>query len=279
VSKRNNTPPPPVTILSLGAGVQSSTMALMAAAGEITPMPDCAIFADTQAEPKAVYAWLDWLETRLPFPVHRVTAGSLTDAALKMRTSKDGRQYTQSLIPLFTLNTDGSQGKMMRTCTAEFKVKPLVKKQRQVGRIRRGQKTPTVTVWIGISVDEAHRMKPSREPWAVHRWPLIDLRMTRADCLAWMTRHGYPQPPRSACVYCPFHNEYEWDRLQREDPGAFSAATWFDREMRRTKALTDNMREVPYLHPSLKPLSEVVFDPMKDEPSLFGNECEGMCGV
>lgn len=61
-------------IISLGAGVQSSTMALMAAAGEITPMPDCAIFADTQAEPKSVYKWLDWLEGQLPFPVIRVVA-------------------------------------------------------------------------------------------------------------------------------------------------------------------------------------------------------------
>ena len=43
-------------VISLGAGVQSTTMALMAAHGEITPMPDCAIFADTQAEPKVVAA-------------------------------------------------------------------------------------------------------------------------------------------------------------------------------------------------------------------------------
>lgn len=50
----------PVHILSLGAGVQSSTLALMAAAGEITPMPQAAIFADTQAEPASVYKWLDW---------------------------------------------------------------------------------------------------------------------------------------------------------------------------------------------------------------------------
>ena len=34
-------------VISLGAGVQSTTMALMAAHGEIGPMPDCAIFADT----------------------------------------------------------------------------------------------------------------------------------------------------------------------------------------------------------------------------------------
>ena len=40
----------PIHILSLGAGVQSSTLALMAAAGEVTPMPVAAIFADTHAE-------------------------------------------------------------------------------------------------------------------------------------------------------------------------------------------------------------------------------------
>ena len=43
-----------IDILNLGAGVQSSTMALMAAHGEITPMPDVAIFADTGWEPYEV---------------------------------------------------------------------------------------------------------------------------------------------------------------------------------------------------------------------------------
>ena len=66
-----------LTVISLGAGVQSSVMALMAAKGEITPMPDYAIFADTMAEPKAVYDWLDWLEEQLPFPVIRVSKGNL----------------------------------------------------------------------------------------------------------------------------------------------------------------------------------------------------------
>ena len=66
-------------IISLGAGVQSSTMALMAAKGEITPMPDCAIFADTGWEPVRVYEWLDWLETQLPFPLYRVSKGNLRE--------------------------------------------------------------------------------------------------------------------------------------------------------------------------------------------------------
>lgn len=51
----------PIHVISLGAGVQSSTMALMAAKGEITPMPTAAVFADTQDEPQSVYRWLDWL--------------------------------------------------------------------------------------------------------------------------------------------------------------------------------------------------------------------------
>ena len=43
-------------IISLGAGVQSTTMALMAARGMIPGgLPDCAIFADTGAEPASVY--------------------------------------------------------------------------------------------------------------------------------------------------------------------------------------------------------------------------------
>ncbi|MGB5093359.1 MAG: hypothetical protein WBN97_08640, partial [Parvibaculum sp.] len=43
---------------ALGAGVQSTTLALMAAHGEIGPMPDCTIFADTGWVPQAVYEHL-----------------------------------------------------------------------------------------------------------------------------------------------------------------------------------------------------------------------------
>ena len=42
-----------LTVISLGVGVQSSTMLLMAAKGEL-PNVDCAIFADTGYEPKSL---------------------------------------------------------------------------------------------------------------------------------------------------------------------------------------------------------------------------------
>ena len=39
---------PSLTVISLGGGVQSSIMALMASQGAFDRVPDCAIFADTR---------------------------------------------------------------------------------------------------------------------------------------------------------------------------------------------------------------------------------------
>jgi len=300
----------PIHIISLGAGVQSSTMALMAAKGEITPMPTAAIFADTQDEPESVYKWLDWLEKQLPFPVYRVTNGSLSKKALEMRTTKDGRSFTVTSIPYHTLSdgeettcvncntrttkrTDGlvcdecGSGKFVtrkinrigmiphRTCTADFKIKPLLKKARQLGQIKRGQKSVGVIQWIGISLDEISRMKPSREKWAESIWPLVEKRMTRHDCLLWMQRNGFPKPPRSACVFCPFHSDAEWKNLKENDPVAF------ERAVAKSKGLTSNFHSKIFLHKSCRPLSDVDFSTEEErgQINMFNNECEGMCGV
>ena len=90
----------PLQIISLGAGVQSSTMALMAAHGEITPMPDAAIFANVGdgCEPQEVYDWLEYLKTQLPFPVYTVSNRNLREEQLKLRTSKRREMSTLGLL-------------------------------------------------------------------------------------------------------------------------------------------------------------------------------------
>lgn len=272
-----------INILSLGAGVQSSTMALMAAAGELTPMPDAAIFADTQGEPASVYKWLDWLETQLPFPVYRVTHGNLETSVLDLRKTKDGRLFPKTNIPMFTRNEDGSQGKIrFRSCTADYKIKPIRRKQKELAGIRRGQKTIAVTTWIGISTDEAVRMKDSRDAWCVNRWPLIEARMSREDCLKWMLGKGFPEPPRSSCVFCPYHNNAEWQRLKTDEPEDFQRAVAFEQTLQAGKAASDNFRSVPFLHRSLVNIDRVDFTiAAKDAKKInhFQNECEGICGV
>ena len=257
-------------------------MALMAAAGEITPMPTAAIFADTQDEPQSVYRWLDWLEKQLPFPVYRVTAGRLSDGALRIRKSKKGLSYFDKKLPWFTLSSDGRKGIIgMRNCTEDYKIVPLRRKVRQLAAIKRGQKSVGVIQWIGISLNESHRMKSSREPWQENRWPLIESEMKRHDCLRWMEAHGFPRPPRSACVFCPFHSNDEWRKMKTEDPAAFERAAQFERAAHSDPNHT--MLSKCFLHRSCKPLSEVDFstDIENGQGMLagFGNECEGMCNT
>ena len=281
---------PSPEILSLGAGVQSSTLALRAAYGYVTPRLFAAIFADTQAEPQAVYDWLDYLETEvakapLPFPIYRVTKGNLTEQALRVHHVQSdgcklpkGTPYMNKLLPIFGMDATGKRTAALgRKCTFDYKIRPVLKKVRELVKPKRGQITPAVVQWIGISVDEASRMKDPREPWIQHRWPLIEDKMTRADCLAWMKAQGFRIPPRSACYYCPFHSDEEWLRI-KADPETWAKAVAFDRELRQKFREEDKSLEMEvFLHSSCKPLSDVQFDGEGDRSWI--NECEGMCGV
>jgi hypothetical protein len=264
--------------ISLGAGVQSSTMALMFAVGELMPMPDCAIFADTGAEPRAVYEWLNWLEQHLPFPVHRV----MEQDGLRQNIidSVTGGRFAGA--PFYTETMDGKRaaGQLRRQCTREFKVQPITRKLRELVGLEKGQRAPPrllAVQYIGISLDESIRMRPAREHWIEHRWPLVDAGMRRLDCIVWMSEHGYRRPPRSACTFCPYHDDSEWKAL-KESPDDWPGVIKIDRLIR------GGVRGTPqklYLHRSLKPIADIDFSSAEDrgQGTLFGDECEGMCGV
>lgn len=275
-------------LISLGAGVQSSTMALMAAAGEITPMPDAAIFADTQHEPKAVYEWLNWLEPQLPFPVHRVTAGDLWASATRVRKTRDDqRSYIATGIPVYISNQDGvdlstRKGIGKRQCTRDFKTVPVTRKVRElVGLKRLTKKTPILaTVWVGISEDESWRAKPFRERWIARRHPLIEMGMDRIDCIDWVKERGYPEPPRSACTFCPFHDDETWLALSEEERADVAVK---EAELQASYSKASAMTGTPYFHASRVPFSQVQFNPKpksrERQYQMFSGECEGLCGT
>jgi hypothetical protein len=275
--------------LSLGAGVQSSTLALMIAHGELEPV-EAAIFADTQNEPLSVMRWLDWLEEEIkrcphPFPIYRVTKGNLAERELAIRVSqKSGNRYIQGGIPAFVKDPEGKRaGLLGRKCTLDFKIQPIYAKVRELLGIKRASKNqqPVALMAIGISLDEVQRIKPSRFPYCDNYWPLIDLRMTREDCFAWMQGKGYPIPPRSSCVFCPFHSDAEWIRLKTEEPEEFTRAVQFERQMHAAYANQNALRGTPFLHSSCVPLEQVEFKNVKShvQVDMFNNECEGLCGV
>jgi len=269
----------PTHIISLGAGVQSSTMALMAAAGEIEPLPVAAIFADTQSEPSSVYRWLDWLEQRLPFPVHRVTAGNLAADTLKIMAPKEGGPgYIRNTIPAFTVGQRGEPGMLLRKCTRDYKIDPIRRCARQIMREAGARR---VVQWIGISMDEVQRMRPSGVKYVENRYPLIDLRMSRSQCLEWMSKHGYPEPPRSACTFCPYHSDRQWQRIKIEEPEEFAKAVAFERDWQAAVEADrgpSQLRGKLFLHRSRVPLDQAFFvDDRQIE--MFNDECGGVCGV
>jgi len=268
-----------LTVISLGAGVQSSVMALMAAHGEITPMPDYAIFADTQSEPKHVYEWLDWLETELPFPILKVTAGNLRDDLIA--SAKTGSRVPNP--PVF-LKTQAGEGMLFRYCTTDYKIKPIYQKLRELIGLKPRQRAPKEVVieqWIGISQDEIQRMKMSRDKWVENRWPLLEKRMSRLHCLEWMRDHGYNElPKKSACTFCPYHDDKTWQEMKQNDPISWQDAVAVDEAVRSGINNTDEGNTV-FLHRSRMPLAQVDFiDAYENQQTFsFMDECDGMCGV
>lgn len=248
----------------------------MIAHGELPPI-DAAIFADTQWEPRHVYEWLEWLEKQLPFPVIRVTGGNIREAAINQQNTT-GQRF--AALPWFITNPDGTHGMGRRQCTKEFKLEPLLKAKRALLGLVPRQRARGVLcqTLIGISTDEASRMKVSRESWNVNSYPLIDVGMSRSDCLAWMERNGYPRPPKSSCVACPFHSDDEW-RLIKEDPEAWADVLRVDESIRIPVA--GKMRGVQFMHADRIPMRDVDLASAEErgQINLFENECEGMCGL
>jgi hypothetical protein len=266
-----------LTVISLGAGVQSSTMALMAADGEL-PKPDCAIFADTGNEPKAVYTYLDFLKKVLPYPIYKVSKGNITEDMIN--SIKNNTKFPTA--PFFTQNViTGKKGMLRRQCTSDYKIQPIKKKLRElcnIGYKKHFPKDKYIEQWIGISTDEIQRMKPSRDPYILNRHPLIELKMSRQDCINYLNKNKIPSPEKSACIICPYHNDAYWHFMKTERLSEFKEAVELDKKIRTgAKNIKDNL----YLHKSCKPLDEVEFDKKENDKQLdmFNNECEGMCGV
>lgn len=276
--------------LSLGAGVQSSVLALLLSQSDPQLIdlgyskPDAAVFADTGWEPEYVYVHLEWLEKQLDFPLIRVSSGDLR-RNLKRGRTVTGHRFVD--VPFFVVGEDGKKGMLRRQCTNHYKIEPIYRHIRRLAGGKRGRPFPKgshVEMWLGISLDEVGRMKPSREPWVDHRWPLVDRGMTRRDCAEWFAAH-YPERwlPRSACVICPYRSDDHWLELKRSEPDSYEEAVKFDRWLRNSK--TNPVRLLlngrPYLHPARRPLATVIAEKEKvaDSTNYFNEECQGLCGV
>ncbi len=271
----------PLVVLSLGAGTQSTVMALMAEQGyNSMPKPDLAIFADTGWEPPSVYEHLEWLKGQLSYEVITVSAGNIKEDLLRGRNPR-GHRFMD--IPAYLKEPDGKASVSKRQCTSDYKLDPIKAELRQRLGLAPGRRAPIgvrVEMWLGISADEVARKKDSRDEWIINRWPLIEEGYNRAQLYRWF-KERYPERelPRSACIGCPYHSNSEWKDLKENDPRSFAEAVFVDRALREMPHLRELSKGTAYLHRTMQPLDEVDFTNAKDYAEAMQEECEGLCGI
>ncbi|WP_369272566.1 hypothetical protein AB5J55_23545 [Streptomyces sp. R11] len=254
---------PRLRVLSLGAGVQSTTLFLLSVEGHL-PRLDAAVFADTGWEPEAVYRHLDRLEWEVArpagIPIIRTGGSSIRADALDP-------VHRFASMPLFVRNPDGSVGMIRRQCTDEYKLKKIKREVRALLGYPTPRRVPAEVFaeqWVGISRDEFTRAKDSGIRYAHNRHPLLELDWTRADCLKFLARRGWQSTPRSACIGCPFQSNAEWRAMRDHRPAEWADAVTFDHAIRDGLAhgLADErtvLRDA-YLHRSCLPLDQAPID-------------------
>ena len=261
-----------VRVLSLGAGVQSSALCYMYQLEKLKDFPDFAVFADTQAEPQEVYSFLKKLQKDITiFPIYTATKGDLRDHPNK--------------IPFFVRHPNGKKGMGWRQCTNDFKVQVVIKKIRDIlGYKPRQRWKHHIEMVMGISYDEIGRKKTPQEKWRTNAYPLIDKGLTRQDCIDFCKSYKL-NPPRSACIMCPYRSKKEWAHMKKQHPKDFEAACQYDEKIRLSATrMGKGLSLEQYIRPELIPLRNIDLDHLTDNKQMdlqFGmaNECEGMCGV
>lgn len=277
---------PTLRLLNLGAGVQSTTLSLLAVEG-VLDKPDGAIFADTGWEPKAVYEQLDRIGAVLEdagIPLYRVSNGNLRDDALDPT-------HRYASIPYFIRNPEGActkcdgegevddaacarcngtgtepaDGQGRRQCTSEYKLAPINRKVRELlgaaaPDFRRVPKGRVAEQWIGFSTDEVHRVDDKRHVrYAYKRHPLLELGMSRKDCIRFLESRGW-SATKSACIGCPYHGNRAWRELRDEHPEEWQDAVAFDAAIRKGGSRGDELRGTAFLHRSRVPLALAPID-------------------
>ena len=257
-----------LNVISTGWGMQSSALYFMSSIGVI-PRADIAVFADTGAEhPKTleyVEFAIDWAKRNDGIPIRVIRNRNILD---DIRKSKDGNRVAS--IPAFTAN----EGMVRRQCTSEYKIDQVMQGVREEYGLSKGQRMKPTNIWIGISTDEASRMKIATGHNLTNVYPLIDARMSRGDCKKWLADNGFPVPIKSSCVFCPYHSNDTWKSLKENYPELFSIAIEVDGIIRKP---IGRMVEERFLHRSLMPIDEAYLG--EDQVNMFENECEGYCGL
>ena len=250
-------------LFSFGGGVQSVAVMVMQASGKLRSPYDVFAFANvgTDSENPDTLVYLE--QHVKPFALkHNITLIEVQKTWFGEPDTLLERLYREQksvVIPAKLGGKDGPPGN--RNCTQNHKIDVI-------NRLLKQQHLERAITGLGISMDEFQRARDTDWHdtygkrrygfWLKREYPLIDLRLSRHDCVALIERAGLPIPPKSSCWFCPFHRHSEWLEMKRTKPELFAQAVELEHELNAKRAAM--RRDGAFLHSSGLPLATVVGD-------------------
>ena len=243
-------------VMSYGGGKQTVAMVTLVLEGKLQK-PDVIVMADTGREVQTTFEYLN-----------RIVQPALKAIGLQVEIA--GHEYSHHdlynsgdlLLPAFTRQS-GSVGKMPTFCSNEWK-------QRVIRRWLRERGVNDTDVWLGISLDEAERMKSSGLNWYRHVYPLIEITpMHRSQCVTQIQKFGWEVPNKSRCYMCPNQSALAWKDLRRRNDGDFEKAAQLENEVRQKD-------QHVYFHPLAIPLEQAV-EQSELQTDMFDGCDSGYC--
>jgi len=243
-------------VWSYGGGTQLAAIAVLVLSGKL-PRPDIIVMADTGREVSATWDYLN-----------AIVNPALSEIGLQVEIvphsyasvdlfAKNG----DILLPLYTRQNGGRLGKLPTFCSNEWKQYPIRRWLRERG-------IEKCDVWLGMSMDEVERMRPSGVKWYCHVYPLIEIvPLHRHQCYALVADFGWPKPPKSRCWMCPNMTVADWRHLAQSSPSELEQAASLEEELHKRDSDV-------YLHKYGIPLRQAVKTNLAQQEFDFDG-CDG----
>jgi hypothetical protein len=269
---------PILRTFSSGGGVQSTAALILSAQGRIDfPVHLWANVGDDSEHPATLAYVRDVLqpyaaEHGIEFhELRREKRDGSTETLYGQLVKKGSRS-----LPIPVRMSNGAPG--TRSCTADFKIRVLNKWHKAHGATA----TNPAHVGIGFSTDEFSRVGNARKRVAeIVEYPLLDLGLSRADCMEITRKAGLPPAPKSACWFCPMHRPSTWREMRRDEPVLFRKSVELEDLLNERRDMLG--KDHVYFTRFNKPLDEAIAaaqDSLFPDEDGWGAQCdEGTCFV
>lgn len=260
-------------ILSCGAGMQSTALALMSVENKIAlmygckiphplvPIYDAIIYCDLGHEPPWVYTQVDFIKKvcdKIGIPFYILDQKNLYEDYME----NFGKTHVKS-IPFWTVDPEtGKKGMMRRICTLDYKIYQIQRFVRYTllnYRYRQHIKKEDVKaheIHIGFSSEESSRASENTNKMFTNLYPLIEMGKTRKDNYAYILEVWGLDTKASACIICPFHRNFFFYYLKDNHPDSYSDSVKFDRILETNQPKTAIRRKL-YISRSRKRIEDL----------------------